>query len=85
MGTAYKERGWEEVFNAPARREEHVPRSKKEKKDSGHHPKEALESVRAEPPNPLSVLWAEADPVSLHQGPTERTLCIPGLGFLAGS
>ena len=35
-------------------------------------PKEALESVQGEPPDPLSVLGAEVDPVCPHQGPMER-------------
>lgn len=35
-------------------------------------PKEALESLRGEPPDPLSVLGAKVDPVCPHRGPTER-------------
>ena len=81
MGTTYKKRGSGVVFNEPARREERVPGSKKEKRDSGHCPKEALESVWAEPPDPLSVLWAAVDPVCQHRGPTERDCALLGQCF----
>ena len=80
----YEEQGLGVVCNAPAGREERVPRSKKEKKERAP-PKEALESVQGEPPDPLSVLGAEWILSVPTRDPWSVTLCTPGLVFLARS